>query len=119
MSNNSQLKPFQQGFDPRRQRGRKKGSVNRKTAVRKLLEANVDMNLVVDQQAREYCEKLKDKTFLEAVSVALLNKALTGETKSANILLNTLAETEPEKPQDDMRWEIVVVPNRKDLDLES
>lgn len=119
MSNSSQLKPFKHGYDPRRQRGRKRGSINRKTAVRKLLEAPADLNLALDQTARTYCSELKDKTFLEVLNIALLNRSLAGDTRAASLLLNTLADAEESDPKPDMRWEIEIVPNRKDIDLDN
>ena len=115
---NDNLKPFRKGFDERRQQGRKKGSINRKTAVKRLLEAPVSLELALDQTARTYCSELKDKTFLEVLNIALLNRSLAGDTRVATLLLNILADAEEGEPKPDMRWEIEIVPNRKDMDIE-
>ena len=120
MKNNKtdNLKPFKTGYDERRQCGRKKGSINRKTAVKRLLEAPVDLNLALDQTARTYCQELRDKSFLEVLNIALLNRGLAGDTRAATLLLNTLADAEDTEPKSDMKWTIEVVPNRKDIDPE-
>lgn len=84
--NSANLKPFKKGFDSRRQNGRKSGSKNTSTLVKKFLEQ--DLNCVKNQKIQEVIEKFGCKNAHEAIILALLLKAMDGDYKSAKIILD-------------------------------
>lgn len=88
------LKPFTGADDPRRQNGRKKGSVNRRTVIRELLSSEVEPNLLFNKETQARFKDMKNKSYLEAVTLTLLNQALNGEAQASNILLRELRDIE-------------------------
>ena len=85
------LKPYQKGvYSPNRQIGRKRGSFNKNTIFRQMLESSVDLNSLVGDRAKMIGEKASGKTYYEAIIMALINGALNLDVKSANTLLKQL-----------------------------
>lgn len=92
------LKPFTGANDPRRQNGRKKGQINRRTAIRELLAQEVDPRLLLDDKARKKAEGLKGQTYLEAILHTLANQAIGEDTRASDLLLRELRHVEHEDP---------------------
>lgn len=108
----SNLKPFTGADDDRRQNGRKKGQINRKTAIRKLLSQEINPKLLINSNNGEYLENLKGRTYLEAVIMTLINQALAKDTRASDLLLRELRYVDDEIPPDspfnrDIKIEIV------------
>ena len=108
----SNLKPFTGAGDDRRQNGRKKGQINRKTAIRKLLSQEINPKLLINSNNGEYLENLKGRTYLEAVIMTLINQALAKDTRASDLLLRELRYVDDEIPPDspfnrDIKIEIV------------
>lgn len=117
MSKEDNLKPFKPGFDSRRQVGRKKGSVNRRTAVRELLENELSPKELLDPKAKLYYEHLKGKTGMDVLIAALYNMAVAGDTRAATLLLNIKAEDEPSSFYDEPPvFEFRVVDSREEAE---
>ncbi|MDR0590977.1 MAG: hypothetical protein LBG75_00165 [Candidatus Nomurabacteria bacterium] len=115
MNRTNNLKPFSKGYDSRRQRGRKKGSVNRKTVIQRILTGDIDPNMLLGSSAKRICEQIGNKSYLEALYFALLNLAMNGDAKAANTLLKELADAENKDPTDfytDNEIRIVVVEDK-------
>ena len=92
------LKPFTGPNDPRRQNGRKKGQINRKTAICNLLNQEIDPRFLINDKARERLRELKGKTCLEAILYTLTNQALGENTRASDIILRELRHIEKEDP---------------------
>ncbi|MBQ1387361.1 hypothetical protein IIY68_01015 [Candidatus Saccharibacteria bacterium] len=103
------LKPFTGPNDPRRQNGRKKGQINRKTAIRNLLNQEIDPRFLINDKARERLKELKGKTCLEAILYTLTNQALGENTRASDIILRELRHIEREDPPS--------VPFRRDIQI--
>lgn len=106
------LKPFTGGSDPRRQNGRKKGQINRKTAIRKLLAQEIDPKLLLASNNGDYLDGLKGQTYLEAIIYTLINQAINRDTRASDLLLRELRYIDdkylPESPFNrDIKIEIV------------
>ncbi len=99
------LKPYKKGvYSPTRQVGRKPGSVNRKTMVKKLMESNLDTSQLLSETARRISEGAKGKTVYEAILLALVNGALNLDVKSANTLLKLIDKIDTEESRKPI-WE--------------
>lgn len=92
------LKPFTGADDPRRQNGRKKGQINRRTAIRELLSQEIDPRLLLDDKAREKAKNLKGQTYFEAILHTLANQAIGEDTRASDLLLRELRHIEHEDP---------------------
>lgn len=92
------LKPFTGADDPRRQNGRKKGQINRRTAIRNLLSQEIDPRLLLDDKAKEKAESLKGRTYFEAILHTLANQAISEDTRASDLLLRELRHVEQEDP---------------------
>lgn len=92
------LKPFTGPNDPRRQNRRKKGQINRKTAICNLLNQEIDPRFLINDKARERLKELKGKTCLEAILYTLTNQALGENTRASDIILRELRHIEKEDP---------------------
>lgn len=106
------LKPFTGVDDPRRQNGRKKGQINRKTAIRKLLEQEIDPKLLLGSGDGEFLSGLKDKTYLEAIIFTLINQAINKDTRASDLLLRELRYVDDNDPAEspfnrDIKIEVV------------
>ena len=113
------LKPFTGAGDPRRQNGRKKGQINRRTAIRNLLTQEVDPRFLLDDKARGRAENLKGSTYLEAIIYTLTNQALGEETRASDLLLRELRQVDKENPPElPMRqgFKIEVVQSRDEIE---
>lgn len=86
MSNEQNLNPFQKGHDPRRQKGRKKGSRNTATIIRDLLET--DLKYIKSSQIRKLVEKYDSRTIREAIVGSMAEKALDGNLKTVQWLFD-------------------------------
>ena len=93
------LRPFGGANDPRRQNGRKKGQINRKTAIRNLLSQEVDPRFLLDDKAKGRAEKLKGKTYFEAILYTLTNQALGEDTRASDVILRELRHVDKEDPE--------------------
>jgi len=92
------LKPFGPGPDPRRQVGRKRGSLNVKTVLKRYLEATVmgidptlqgpDGRPVVDPETNK--PYLVQMTVMDQVALALISKARNGDVYAINTLYDRL-----------------------------
>lgn len=108
--NTKNLKPFSKGYDPRRSKGRPKGALNRRTVVKRLLEQEIDPKLLISPQARLAAQQLEGKTNLEALSITLLNEALSGRMRAMKLLLDIEKEAEPTSTfYEDCKFEIEVI----------
>lgn len=92
------LKPFTGVDGPRRQNGRKKGQIKRRTAIRELLSQEIDPRLLLDDKAREKAENLKGQTYFEAILHTLANQAIGEDTRASDLLLCELRHIEHEDP---------------------
>lgn len=106
------LKPFIGGDDPRRQNGRKKGQINRKTAIKKLLEQEIDPKMLIVSNNGEFLEDLKDKTYIEAIIYTLINQAINKDVRASDLLLRELRYIDDKYPSNlafnrDIKIEIV------------
>lgn len=115
------LRPYQKGvYSPTRQVGRKKGSINRKTLVKQLMESKLDPEQLFSVNAREIGKKAKGKTVYEAILMALVNGALNLDVKSANTLLRLIDKIDTEEESKstwDRRNKIeITIINPEDLD---
>ena len=113
------LKHFTGVDDPRRQNGRKKGQINRRTAIRNLLTQEVDPRFLLDDKARGRAENLKGSTYLEAIIYTLTNQALGEETRASDLLLRELRQVDKENPPElPMRqgFKIEVVQSRDEIE---
>lgn len=84
------LKPFSGKDDSRRQNGRKRGSKNMKTIMRKFLDDNVDLSLPIDKTMRDHLSKHNDITYAEAITLAMLIKAINGDTRAASLMFERM-----------------------------
>jgi hypothetical protein len=92
---NPNLRPFATGFDKRRNlKGRPKGAISRRTAVKNLLQNNINQRHLILPTAKLYGEQLKGNTAMDVLVDALYNQALSGDTRSTTLLLNIMAEDE-------------------------
>ena len=119
----SNLKPFTGAEDDRRQNGRKKGQINRKTAIRKLLAQEIDPKLLLGDDGKKYLAGLKGQTYLEAVILTLINQALAKDTRASDLLLRELRYAEdknsPESPFDrNIKIEVVNSATEPEASLE-
>ena len=109
------LKPYRKGESSEfRQVGRKRGSINRKTLVKQLMESKLDSNQLLGKTAIELGNKAKGKTVYEAILISLVNGALNFDVKSANTLLKLIDKIDTEeskKPiwETDNRIEIEII----------
>lgn len=92
------LKPFTGRNDPRRQNGRKKGQINRATVIRGLLQQEVDLNEIFTLAGREVAGRMRGKTYLECITLALMNRSLAGDTQASNIIFRELRDIEKNHP---------------------
>lgn len=114
------LKPFTGANDPRRQNGRQKGQVNRKTAIKNLLNSPIDPKMILNPSTREKLNKygLKDKTYLEVIAYVLANQAINGEIQASRILLNELHIIEEKEPPESFQQQelrIITVSTSEEL----
>lgn len=89
-SNN--LKPFTSGEDTRRQNGRKKGSKNIKTITRELLESDVDLSLPISDEFKNYLGSNGNRSYIEAITLAMIIKAINGDTRAASLIFDRSKE---------------------------
>lgn len=113
------LKPFTGANDPRRQNGRRKGQINRRTAIRSLLSQPVDPHLIIGEKAKENLTGLKDATYLDAILHTLANQALNNDTRASDIFLRELRHIEKEEPSEPLfrqGFKIEVVQSRDEIE---
>ena len=115
------LIPFKNGEDRRRQIGRKKGSLNQRTVIKTILSEPMSPNMIFSPATRERLYNMRDKTYLEAITMTLVNQSLNGNHQASNILLRELRkaeEAEPKKSEiDEMRdIRITVVDSREEYE---
>ncbi|MDR0887420.1 MAG: hypothetical protein LBM97_01895 [Candidatus Nomurabacteria bacterium] len=92
------LKPFTGRNDPRRQNGRKKGSLNYSTLIKNALEEEIDLNLLGDNISEKLKNAIRGKTLLEAVAVATAYRAVAYDNQASNLIFRErrhIAKTEP------------------------
>lgn len=82
------LQPFTGKDDPRRQNGRKAGSKNIKTITRKLLEADVDLTLPINNDMKRFLGENGNRSYIEAITLAMLAKAVNGDVRAANLIFD-------------------------------
>lgn len=80
------LQPFTGKDDARRQNGRKAGSKNIKTITRKLLEGEIDLSLPINEDIKKYLSKNSGCSCIEAITLAMIIKAMNGDTRAASLL---------------------------------
>lgn len=113
------LKPFTGVDDPRRQNGRKKGQINRRTAIRNLLAQEVDPRFILSEKAQGRAKNLKGSTYLEAILYTLANQAIGEDTRASDLLLRELRQVDKENPPElPMRqgFKIEVVQSRDEIE---
>lgn len=92
MSNETNLIPFQKGYDPKRQNGRKKGSKNISTLVQNLLET--DLEKIKSSSVKKLIQNHGSANAKEAIILAMTQKALNGDIKATEWLFKFLEEKE-------------------------
>lgn len=92
------LIPFKKGFDSRRQVGRKVGSLNRCTVIKTLLNNNISPDMIFSPTTKERLRGMSDRSYLEAITMTLINQSLDGSHQAANILLRELRKIDEEEP---------------------
>lgn len=115
----SNLKPFTGTNDPRRQNGRKKGQINRRTVIRNLLEQEINPRLLLNEKAQERAKNLTDTTYLEAILYTLANQAIGGDTRASDLLLRELRYIDHENPPEPIfkqGMKIEVVQSRDEIE---
>lgn len=80
------LQPFTGKNDTRRQNGRKAGSKNIKTITRELLEGEIDLSLPINEDIKKYLTKNSSCSCMEAITLAMIIKAVNGDTRAASLL---------------------------------
>ena len=88
--NQNNLIPFKKGFDERRQNGRKAGSKNISTIIEGVL--NQDISEVKNPEIKALINRQRSKVVKEAIINAMVKKALEGELKAAQWLVDMLPE---------------------------
>ena len=84
----SNLQPFTGKDDSRRQNGRKTGSKNIKTITRELLESDVDLSLPISGEIKTYLSNNGNRSYIEAITLAMLIKAINGDTRAASLIFD-------------------------------
>lgn len=82
------LQPFTGKDDPRRQNGRKASSKNIKTIICKLLEADVDLALPINDDMKRFLGKNGNRSYIEAITLAMLVKAVNGDVRAASLIFD-------------------------------
>lgn len=113
MNQINNLKPFTGKDDPRRQNGRVRGSKNKKTLVRDILDSEIDPTLPFNGSLSRAL--VKSKTYREAIVMAMVIKAMDGDVRAATWLSDRYQET-PDPDSFFMRPELIfnVVPGREE-----
>ncbi len=111
------LQPFTGKDDPRRQNERKAGSKNIRTITRKLLEADVDLTLPINDDMKQFLGENGNRSYIEAITLAMLIKAVNGDVRAASLIFDRIDQLQLndnegffDKPEIIFR----VVPDRKD-----
>jgi len=86
--NTENLKPFQPGFDSRRQNGRKEGSKNTSTIIKGLLETELDD--IKSKKVRKLVEQYESRNIKEAIIYAMIERSLNGGLKATEFLFKYL-----------------------------
>ena len=92
------LKPFNKGYDSRRQNGRKKDSLNRRTIIKSLLNDDLPPDMIFSPATKERVRGMNGKSYLEAITMTLINQSLDGDHQASNILLRELRKIDEEDP---------------------
>ncbi len=82
------LQPFTGKDDPRRQNGRKTGSKNIRSITRKLLEADVDLTLPINDDMKRFLGENGNRSYIEAITLAMLVKAVNGDVRAASLIFD-------------------------------
>ena len=82
MANEENLKPFKEGYDPRRQIGRPKGSKNRSTVIKQVLET-------IFNGADPLTGKEWQDTYESVISRSIVKKALDGDVSAYNAIMDS------------------------------
>ena len=88
--NQNNLVPFRKGFDERRQNGRKTGSKNISTIIDSIL--SQDITEVKSPEIKALINRQKTRVVKEAIVSVMVKKALEGELKAAQWLVEMLPE---------------------------
>ena len=111
------LQHFTGKDDPHRQNGRKKGSKNIKTITRELLESEVDLSLPINDEMRKYLTINSNCSCIEAITLAMVIKAINGDVRAASLLLERMDQLpDPEGVFEKTVLNFQVVPNTTRLD---
>ena len=94
MTSQSNLVPFQKGYDERRQNGRKRGSKNISTIVKEILET--DFENIESESLKKLIQKQNYRTAKEAIVSVITQKALEGDLKSAEWIFKYIDQDEAE-----------------------
>ena len=101
MANIQNLKPFTGGDDPRRQNGRKVGSLNRATIIKEILAHQVEPQKMLSLKAKHLCEAVgSHRSYFEAIVYSLINRSLEGDSRASDALLRATERIEAEEPSD-------------------
>lgn len=113
MNQLNNLKPFTGKDDPRRQNGRVKGSKNKKTLVRDILDSKIDPTLPFGEGLSS--KLINGNTYREAIVKAMIIKAMDGDVRAATWLSDRYKEA-PEPDGFFAKPEIIfnVVPDREE-----
>lgn len=117
MTSRDNLQPFTGKDDPRRRNGRKSGSKNIRTITRKLLEDDVDLKLPINDDIRQFLENNGNRSYIEAITLAMLVKAVNGDVRAASLIFDRsdqLQLNEDEGIFDKTELIFQVVPDHKD-----
>lgn len=110
----SNLQPFTGKDDARRQNGRKAGSKNIKTITRELLEGEIDLSLPINEDIKKYLTKNSSCSCMEAITLAMIIKAVNGDTRAASLLFersDQLPDEESVFEKTVLNFKVVASPN--------
>lgn len=87
--------------------------------IQKILTSDIETRMLLGNDAKRICEQVGNKSYLEVLYFALLNRAMSGDTRAANTLLKEMADAENKQPSEFASAEeirIVVVGTKADID---
>ena len=93
------LVPFRKGEDDRRMRGRRKGSLNQTSMIKRMLSENIAPEMIFSPTTRDRFKNARNSTYMKALTLTLINQGLNGDTQASNILLRELRKSEEKEPR--------------------
>ena len=88
------LVPFRKGEDSRRMKGRRKGSLNQISIIKRMLDEEINPDMIFSADIRNRFDNITGKTYMSAIATTLINQSLEGNTQATNLLLRELRKYE-------------------------